>query len=139
VDTNSISVGGGLIDIRGTAQPFIAEDERPLACALSAEGQAYCWGDNTHGELGNGETPNPGSPIEHRNQMQKVAQDTLVFGAVSAGSRLVTRKPADTVAHACALTQDGAIYCWGSNRSGALGAPDSAPAFVPRRIEEPDP
>jgi alpha-tubulin suppressor-like RCC1 family protein len=138
VDIDSISVGGGLIEFRGSAEPFIQGNERPLACALSVEGQAFCWGDNTHGELGSGEEPIPGTPIEHRDQMQKVAQGTLVFDAVSAGARLVTLRPPDTIAHACALTQDGAIFCWGSNRSGALGVSglDSTPK--PRRVEEPE-
>jgi len=140
IEIESISVGGGRIGVRGSAEPFSAGDERPLACALAAGGQVFCWGDNVNGELGSGEIPGPGNPIDHRDQMQKVDQDTLVFIDVSAGSRLATPAGVEhDAAHACALTQDRAIYCWGSNLSGALGVLDSSPAFAPIRIVEPDP
>ena len=37
--------------------------------------------------------------------------------------------------HTCAVDQDGAAYCWGSNRDGELGTGDHEDAFVPTRVK----
>lgn len=139
VQIASISVGGDRIEVFGSSRPFIQGDESPFMCALANGGQAFCWGDNVAGELGSGEEPGD-SPIEHQNEMQRVDQDTLSFKAVSAGSRLVVPRQAVAAAHACGVNRDGGIFCWGSNRSGALGISRLIPgASTPQRVVEPDP
>jgi alpha-tubulin suppressor-like RCC1 family protein len=62
-----------------------------LACGLSTDGDAYCWG----GEL----SVNPTR-----------AKTSAKFVSVSRGW-----------GHTCALTRDGAAYCWGKNDAGQLG------------------
>lgn len=37
--------------------------------------------------------------------------------------------------HSCALTADGAVFCWGEGRWGQLGSPVGAASSVPLRIE----
>jgi alpha-tubulin suppressor-like RCC1 family protein len=73
-------------------------------CALATGGIAYCWGDNSLGELGNGSTsvssPTPLAVI-----------GGLTFSAITSGISF----------HTCGLTTSGAAYCWGDNDSGALG------------------
>lgn len=76
------------------------------ACAVSAVGTAYCWGNNGSGQLGNA-PPKSGAPVQ-------VSGD-LRFASVTAGE-----------AHACGLTNAGAAYCWGSNAFGQLGAATGA-------------
>ena len=71
-------------------------------CGLTSEGRAYCWGDNRHGQLGDGTTVQRSSPVA-------VLTD-LRFEALSAGAR-----------HNCALTSEGLAWCWGDNGQGQLG------------------
>jgi alpha-tubulin suppressor-like RCC1 family protein len=72
------------------------------SCGLTSAGEAYCWGDNTYGQLGNGSNANSSLPV-------RVA-GALTFVSVSAG-----------LDWTCGLTTDGAAYCWGANYYGQLG------------------
>lgn len=73
------------------------------ACGVTTVGVAYCWGDNEHGQLGDGTTTERESPV-------RVATDAR-FRSVSAG-----------LLHSCALAMDGRAYCWGNNTWGAVGS-----------------
>jgi alpha-tubulin suppressor-like RCC1 family protein len=75
-------------------------------CALVADGSAWCWGQNTAGELGNGETS---VSVSFPPEPVKVLGLTGAT-AISAGGF-----------HTCALMPRGAVRCWGNNRSGELG------------------
>lgn len=71
-------------------------------CALTADGSAYCAGDNTSGQLGDGSTTPSDSLV--------AVAGGLHFSFITAGR-----------AHTCGLVTDGNVYCWGSNANGALG------------------
>jgi alpha-tubulin suppressor-like RCC1 family protein len=73
------------------------------ACALTRDQRILCWGDNTHGELGVGDTEPRDTPVP-------VTAPDHGWVTVSAGAD-----------HTCALGTDGAFRCWGGNRMGALG------------------
>ena len=87
------------------------------ACALARGGTAFCWGDNTSGELGNGSTVS--SDVA-------VAVDTT---GVLAGKTLA--QIAGGAFHACAEDTTGADYCWGDNTSGDLGNNSTTQSNVP--------
>lgn len=87
------------------------------ACALSAEGVAYCWGDGSNGRLGNGATANSSVPVAV-NMGGVLAGKTLT--AISAGRD-----------HTCALASDGAAYCWGRGFYGQLGDNTTNDSSVP--------
>ncbi len=72
-------------------------------CARSASGDVRCWGSNSHGQLGNGQTSRHFVPIQ-------VADLPASVQALAAGGR-----------HSCALASGGDLRCWGDNQSGQLG------------------
>ena len=88
--------GGGLTFVSATAGDA-------HSCGLTSAGIAYCWGDNSHGELGTGIPGTATSP--------SAVSGGLTFVSLSAGYEFT-----------CGLTAAGAVYCWGRNDSGQLGA-----------------
>jgi alpha-tubulin suppressor-like RCC1 family protein len=93
---------------------------RDFTCALTRAGAAYCWGDNLKGRLGT-------IASQDRLPAPAAVRGGLTFRSISAGY--------DNV---CALTNEGAAYCWGSGENGALGIGlDTRSSVVP--IAEPTP
>jgi alpha-tubulin suppressor-like RCC1 family protein len=84
-----------------------------VACALSADGRAFCWGDNYDGQLGTG------TSASSTSNLLPVA-GSLTFRSISVGEH-----------HVCGLTAAGAAYCWGLNYYGALGNGTTANALAP--------
>jgi alpha-tubulin suppressor-like RCC1 family protein len=72
-------------------------------CGLTAAGEAYCWGSNSTGQGGTGDTQGP-------SLTPRKVVGGLTFSSISAGD-----------AHTCALTPMGVAYCWGDNGFGQLG------------------
>jgi alpha-tubulin suppressor-like RCC1 family protein len=72
-------------------------------CALMITGGVKCWGDNGHGQLGNGTT-----------------QTRLVPGDVT-GLTSGVAQVSQGMDDACALMIDGSVKCWGYNGDGELG------------------
>ncbi len=72
------------------------------SCALTEAGDAYCWGRNSYGQLGDGTTMDRTTPV-------RVAGD-LSFATIQANG-----------AHTCATTSAAVTYCWGNNGDGQLG------------------
>ena len=79
-----------------------------FTCGLSSAGAAYCWGDNTSGELGNGLLSTSSTPQAVTTTGTPLSGVTLT--QVNAGA-----------ATACAVGSTGAAYCWGNGTSGQLG------------------
>ncbi len=72
-------------------------------CAVTADGGAYCWGRNLHGQLGDGN-----APLD--SQSPSPVDSASAFVHLTAG-----------FIHTCGLTAEGAALCWGSDTDGQLG------------------
>src|SRR5690554_5860701 len=72
--------------------------------ALGSDGNAYAWGYNTRGQLGDGTNTESNTPV------QVQAPAGVTFTSVSAGDL-----------HSVALGSDGNAYAWGYNFYGQLG------------------
>jgi alpha-tubulin suppressor-like RCC1 family protein len=82
-------------------------------CALrSDDGAAFCWGQNSSGQLGAGYPEHFAAPI--------MVDTDLRFRAISAG---------DT--HTCAITNGDDVYCWGDNVHGQVGGGAAASVGLP--------
>jgi len=115
---------GVLIPVRAnlpysSTNPVIdIEAGNAFACALVQNGTLFCWGANSHGQVGNGTTNSPAPPTQLNG----------TWGQVSLGSD-----------HACAIQGTpplpGAnyVYCWGDNNAGEFGnnLPTSTPQTTP--------
>jgi alpha-tubulin suppressor-like RCC1 family protein len=86
-------------------------------CALDTDGVAYCWGENTSGELGDGTTTDRTSPV------------AVNITGVLAGKTLVDIDAG--FSHTCAIDSTGQAYCWGANGSGGLGNGTTVDSPVP--------
>jgi alpha-tubulin suppressor-like RCC1 family protein len=76
---------------------------------LTADGTAYCWGSNTSGQLGTSD-PLPNCGLGPCSASPK---------PVDTPARFVTLQPGG--AHACGITTDHRVLCWGNNAAGQLG------------------
>jgi len=102
------------------------------ACALDAEGRAWCWGGNRVGQLGT-EEPLEQCPLGFT--IDGVSFADCAMRPVAVAGDLVFMDIAAGVFHTCALTEDGAAFCWGTNRSGALGSgPEQEEARTPQPV-----
>ncbi|MCH8010167.1 MAG: hypothetical protein IIC91_15045 [Chloroflexi bacterium] len=102
---------GRVEDLNGIAVSVSAG--RYFTCAALASGEAKCWGQNAHGQIGGGILVS--GRIGSLELGNAVLDPTVVVdenGGALANVRMVV---AGDYAHACALTANGAVLCWGSS------------------------
>src|SRR5688572_7054663 len=86
------------------------------ACALIDDGTVRCWGANDDGRLGDGTKDRRATPGPGLVGVADVVQ--LATGTD----------------HSCAVTENGSVWCWGSNDHGQLGVPEANPR-LPVRVQ----
>jgi len=74
-------------------------------CGVTTDGEAYCWGSNTSGQLGNG-----AAGATEGTNTPTLVNGGYTFRYVGAGRDF-----------SCGLTDGGDVYCWGYNGNGQLG------------------
>jgi alpha-tubulin suppressor-like RCC1 family protein len=97
------------------------EAGRAHSVALDSDGNAYSWGDNTYGQLGNGTKTNSPVPVSVH------APDGVTFTQLAAGD-------SDTAA----IASDGNAYSWGRNYDGDLGNGSASDSSVPTKVQAPE-
>lgn len=84
-------------------------------CALTTAGAAFCWGENTYAQLGNGTRTDSPTPVP--------VVGGLVFASLSSAYY-----------HSCGLTTGGVAYCWGLGPHGELGDGATESRTAPVRV-----
>jgi hypothetical protein len=125
------------------------------ACAWNADGEVSCWGDS--GACGDTDGASPAALVaEYRGSLALARAPGGCFWCVLRSNhalscdrpppqqgRLSLPRARSIVAgndHACAILDEGSVWCWGSNVRGELGRPTSQtrdPDPAPVRWQEP--
>ena len=79
-------------------------------CSVSENNKLWCWGQNDQGQIGNNLVLGAASQL-----VPQLFNEAQNWQKVTAG-----------LAHNCALTTEGKLYCWGRNHYGATGTSQSA-------------
>jgi alpha-tubulin suppressor-like RCC1 family protein len=87
------------------------------SCGLTMANQAYCWGNNGAGELGDGTTNHSPTPV-----------------AVAGGHQF---RQLTASGHSCGRDLARKAYCWGDNGAGQLGDGTTTTRLMPRAVAGP--
>ena len=87
------------------------------ACGIALSGEAYCWGGNGHGQLGDGTTTDRIVPTP--------LSGGLLFKLITGGR-----------SHNCGITMGDQVYCWGQNLAfeGGANVDRLVPTLVPTSV-----
>lgn len=107
VPVTVLGLGGGVKSIAAGST---------FSCAVTASGAAKCWGANLSGQLGNNST----------------TQSLIPTNVTGLETGVVEIKVGG--AHGCAMTNQGAVRCWGNNANGRLGDGTSQSSLVPVNV-----
>ena len=117
VDARIADVGGSVVDasIADAGSRVAIAAGGAHACAILDTNHVKCWGTNSRGELGAGDTSDRGDAANELG-------DNLP--KVSLGTGRSARTISASVGHTCAILDDNSVKCWGVNYRGQLGLGD---------------
>lgn len=108
--------------LSGKTIKSLAAAER-YTCAVASDNQAYCWGKNTNGQLGNNSIV---------DSLVPVAVNTAgVMNGKTLNSMMVGYN------FASAVSSDNQVYYWGKNTNGAFGNNSASDSLVPVVAQSP--
>ena len=120
-NTNSIGDGTGEMGNNLTAVPFSSTIKVQSlgagginTCATLTNGTVKCWGQNSSGQLGQGNTTDVGSTTSSMLSLNHIRLRQERSRAIYSG-----------MGHTCAILEDHKIQCWGKNDNGQLGLGDT--------------
>ena len=86
-------------------------------CGIERGGDAWCWGENFSGQLGDGTHTHASAPVRVATEVRFAQLDTYVSTT-------------------CGLTPEGQAWCWGDNWHGQLGAGPGYDSPVPVKVQQ---
>ena len=89
-------------------------------CGTASDGSLWCWGFNSGGQLGIGNTTSQDRP------QQVTAPAATGWASVAAGN-----------SHTCATRSDTTLWCWGANNHGQLGIGNITAQDLPQQVTTP--
>ncbi|MEE3276994.1 MAG: choice-of-anchor V domain-containing protein, partial [Candidatus Thermoplasmatota archaeon] len=112
----SFALSNGTVDL-GNRMAAAISDGNSHNCAILDDGSVSCWGRNNVGQLGDGSNANRNSPV-----------------SVDLGTNTTAVALSSGIDSTCALTNTGAIKCWGGNFYGVLGDGTTTHSNVPVEV-----
>lgn len=107
------------VRVKGLTQVVSIAAGRGHACALTAAGAMYCWGDGLDGALGDGTTKDRSTPVRVKDLGR------VVSIAVGPGNAF----------DSCAIVSGGRVECWGYNNQGQLGNGTTTKHYLPQPVK----
>lgn len=108
------------VSIVGTGKWSQISVGRQGSCGIQNDGTAWCWGEDTNGQLGNGASGSQSSP-------QQIS-DPGPWVQITAG-----------YLSTCGIKTDGSLWCWGDGQYGKLGNGTTITMQDPTPVAEPGP
>ena len=102
-------------------------------CAIATTGQAYCWGRDDYGQLGDGTL----LPFGTGTVTPVPVAGGMTFRSLSVGELYTCGVTGTVGATAGPSTSPGTIYCWGDNLFGQIGngtAANNQPVLTPSKV-----
>ncbi len=111
-DYQTYAAASYAVQYTATSSSTLLTAGRYHTCLVRADSTVDCWGNNTHGEIGNGTVADAWKPV-----------------AVTGLSGVTSIAAGYT--HTCAIVAGGAVQCWGENQVGQLGNGTTTSARTP--------
>jgi alpha-tubulin suppressor-like RCC1 family protein len=93
-------------------------DQYDHTCVLDSVGQAYCWGHQEHGGLGNGAT------ADANITTPTAVTQSVAFTDIQLGQHI-----------GCAIGTNHRAYCWGDNDAGGVGDASNTDRSTPVAVD----
>ena len=100
--------------VAGTRSYRQVDADRDHTCAVTTGNRAFCWGDGSSGELGNGKLG--------KSKWPQPVSGGLSFDRVTVGAF-----------HTCGETTLNRVYCWGDNSNGQFGDGTNVDGLTPKQ------
>ena len=99
---------------QGVVAKSLSQGPSSHTCIISTDGDLYCWGYNSRGQVGNGQICN-NLGTTYYNPCANGASGILVPELIAMPTGVTVTSVSVGGEHTCATGSDGGVYCWGSD------------------------
>lgn len=121
---NRYGIWGDGTQPASSAEPVLVATDNPWqelsfgfnhSCGIKADNSLWCWGNNSHGQLGLGSASSPNQLLPENSAVTHASPQL-----VQAGTQWLDVSAFNN--SSCAIQTDNSLWCWGANHSNAAGA-----------------